>query len=183
MWVSVLKKQGMFRIGMGFESAQVSARDGIRHETSFGSERVQFKLSFGPRRVSKQRRFWIGTVRSDRHGFLHGTGFRSQQVLGRHEFPHETCFGSGRVSYRFDANRFDANRFDPYRFDPNHFDQYRFDANRFDANCFDEYRFDANRFESNHFDANRFDAYHFDANRLTRTVSNQTKLPLDVQSL
>ncbi|MFS7994623.1 hypothetical protein Hanom_Chr12g01108211 [Helianthus anomalus] len=61
MWVSVLKKRGRFRIGMGFEPAQVSARYGLRHETDFRSERVQFKLSFGPRRVSARRRFWIGT--------------------------------------------------------------------------------------------------------------------------
>ncbi|MFS7975166.1 hypothetical protein Hanom_Chr10g00877241 [Helianthus anomalus] len=78
---------------MGFEPAQVSARDG------FGSERVQFKLSFGPRQVSAQRKFWIGTGRFGsgfgRHGFLHWTSFRSQWVLVRHKFPHEMSFGSG----------------------------------------------------------------------------------------
>ncbi|MFS7942668.1 hypothetical protein Hanom_Chr06g00491111 [Helianthus anomalus] len=46
---------------MGFEPAQVSAQDGLRPETGFESERVQFKLSFGSRRVSARRRFWIGT--------------------------------------------------------------------------------------------------------------------------
>ncbi|MFS8003919.1 hypothetical protein Hanom_Chr13g01219521 [Helianthus anomalus] len=57
MWVSVLMKRGRFRIGMGFEPAQVSARDGLRHEAGFESERVQFKLSFGPRWVSARRKF------------------------------------------------------------------------------------------------------------------------------
>ncbi|MFS8009004.1 hypothetical protein Hanom_Chr14g01279511 [Helianthus anomalus] len=61
MWVSVLKKRGRFRIVMGFEPTQVSARDGLRHETSFGSERIQFKLSFGRRRVSARHEFWNGT--------------------------------------------------------------------------------------------------------------------------
>ncbi|MFS7989974.1 hypothetical protein Hanom_Chr11g01053341 [Helianthus anomalus] len=57
-------------------------------------KRGRFGSGCGPTRVSAQ------------------TGFRSQRILGRHKFPHETSFGSGRVSYRFDANRFD-----PYRFD------------------------------------------------------------------
>ncbi|MFS7985885.1 hypothetical protein Hanom_Chr11g01003901 [Helianthus anomalus] len=54
--------------------------------------------------------------------------FGLQRVLGRHEFPYETSFGSGRVSYRFDANRFDAYRLESDRFDPYRFNQYRFDA-------------------------------------------------------
>ncbi|MFS7889577.1 hypothetical protein Hanom_Chr00s000004g01608621 [Helianthus anomalus] len=52
MWVSVLKKRGRFRIGMGFEPAQISARDGLRHGTGFGLERVQFKLSFMSRQFA-----------------------------------------------------------------------------------------------------------------------------------
>ncbi|MFS8008975.1 hypothetical protein Hanom_Chr14g01279191 [Helianthus anomalus] len=46
---------------MGFKPTNVSALDGLRHETDFGLERVQFKLSFGPRRVLARHRFWIGT--------------------------------------------------------------------------------------------------------------------------
>ncbi|MFS7960900.1 hypothetical protein Hanom_Chr08g00708461 [Helianthus anomalus] len=99
MWVSVLKKQGRFRVGTG--SVQIE----FRAETGFGTTQVLDQNGVGSGRVS------------GRHRFLHGTGFGLQRVLGRHEFPHETSFGSGRVSYRFDANRFDANRFDPYRFD------------------------------------------------------------------
>ncbi|KAJ0855907.1 hypothetical protein HanRHA438_Chr14g0678521 [Helianthus annuus] len=88
MWVSVLKKRVRFRIGMGFEPAQVSARDGFR------SERVQFKLSFGPRRLSARHMFWIGTGRfgsgfgptrvsaldgfSDHNGFWADTSFRTR---------------------------------------------------------------------------------------------------------
>ncbi|MFS7939461.1 hypothetical protein Hanom_Chr05g00452011 [Helianthus anomalus] len=61
---------------MGFEPSQVSARDGLQHETSFGSERVQFELSFGPRWVSARRRFRIGTrVGSDHVSSRHETQF------------------------------------------------------------------------------------------------------------
>ncbi|MFS7966611.1 hypothetical protein Hanom_Chr09g00775831 [Helianthus anomalus] len=93
----------MFRIKMGFGPAQVSAQDGLRHETGFASERFYFELSFGPRQVLARGRFWIGASRfgsgSDRHGFPHETGFGSQRVLGRHEFPHGTI--SGRDEFRF----------------------------------------------------------------------------------
>ncbi|KAJ0623173.1 hypothetical protein HanIR_Chr01g0028861 [Helianthus annuus] len=124
MWVSVLKKRGRLRIGMGFGPAQVSARDGLRHETGFGSEQVQFKLSFGPRRVSARHRFWIGTG-SVRVGFRADTGFSTGRVSDRNGFWADTSFRTRRVSYRFDTYRFD-----PYRFESNRFDQYRFESNR-----------------------------------------------------
>ncbi|MFS7936078.1 hypothetical protein Hanom_Chr05g00411181 [Helianthus anomalus] len=115
-------------------------------------ETGRFGSGFGPALVSAQ------------------TGFGSQQVLGRHEFPHETSFGSGRVSYRFDAYRLDPYRFDPYRFDPYRFDRYRFDTNRFDqyrfdGNHFDPCRFNPYRFNQYHFHPYRFNQYRFDANR------------------
>ncbi|KAJ0550395.1 hypothetical protein HanHA300_Chr07g0244881 [Helianthus annuus] len=104
MWVSTLKKWVRFRISMGLGPAQVSAQDGLRHKIGFGSERFQFELSFGPRRVLARGGFWIGTGRfgsgSGRHGFPHGTGFGSQRVLGRHEFPYGTGFRPTGVSAR-----------------------------------------------------------------------------------
>ncbi|MFS7928613.1 hypothetical protein Hanom_Chr04g00322831 [Helianthus anomalus] len=98
MWVSVLKKRDRFRIGMDFGLAQVFAQDRLGHETSFGSERVRFELSFRPGRVSARGRFWIGmgSVRlgSGRQGFTHGMGlsamgFGPTQVSARHRL----CFG------------------------------------------------------------------------------------------
>ncbi|MFS7916186.1 hypothetical protein Hanom_Chr02g00174171 [Helianthus anomalus] len=87
MWVSVLKKRGRFRIGMGFEPAQVSARDGLRHETGFGSERVQFKLSFGG-----TTQVWIRTGRF-------GSAFGPTWVSARDGFRIATGFGPARVSH------------------------------------------------------------------------------------
>ncbi|KAJ0622388.1 hypothetical protein HanIR_Chr01g0019871 [Helianthus annuus] len=175
MWVSVLKKRGRFRIGMGFKPAQVSAREGLRHETGFGkkwvdvgwclkemgqvSDRNGFRAgtSIRTRRVTARDGFWIetGSVRIE---FRAETGFGTTQVLdrngvglgrvsGRHEFLH----GTG-----FDAYRFDANCFDAYRFDTYLFNQYRFESNRFDLYCFDPNRFDPYRFDPYRFDANRF---------------------------
>ncbi|MFS7953227.1 hypothetical protein Hanom_Chr07g00616081 [Helianthus anomalus] len=86
MWVSTLKKR--VKIRMGFGPPQASAQDGLRHEIGFGSERFQFELSFGPRQVLARGGLWIGTGRFGsvlgRHEFPHGTGFGSQRVLGRH---------------------------------------------------------------------------------------------------
>ncbi|KAJ0758347.1 hypothetical protein HanOQP8_Chr04g0156551 [Helianthus annuus] len=76
---------------MEFRSAQVFAQDELWHETSFGSEWVQFELSFGPRRVSARGRFWIGkgSVR-----------LRPTWVYARYGFQSATGFGPTRVSAR-----------------------------------------------------------------------------------
>ncbi|KAJ0876595.1 hypothetical protein HanPSC8_Chr11g0490231 [Helianthus annuus] len=99
----------------------------------FGSEWVQFKLSFGPRRFRHDAGFG-----SERGRF--GSGFGPIRFSARDGFWADTSFrtrrGSGRVSYRFDQYRFD-----PYRFESNRFDQYRFDPYRFNQYRFDPYRF------------------------------------------
>ncbi|MFS7955852.1 hypothetical protein Hanom_Chr07g00647601 [Helianthus anomalus] len=86
MWVSTLKKQDKFRIRMDFQSAQVSAQDGLRHETGFGSERFQFELSFGPRRVLVRGKFWIGSERVGSDRVRADAGFRTGRVSDRNGF-------------------------------------------------------------------------------------------------
>ncbi|KAJ0791860.1 hypothetical protein HanOQP8_Chr01g0010741 [Helianthus annuus] len=93
MWVSALKKRDRFRIGMGFGRAQVSGQDGLQHETGFGSERFEFELSFGQRRVLARGGFWIGTGRF-------GLGFGPTRVSARNGFRIATCFRPTRVSAR-----------------------------------------------------------------------------------
>ncbi|MFS7931113.1 hypothetical protein Hanom_Chr04g00352251 [Helianthus anomalus] len=86
---------------MDFGPAQVFAQDGLRHETSFGSEWVQFELRFRPGRVLARGRFWIGkwSVRLRptwvyaRYGFQSATGFGPTRVSARDRF---FCFASNR---------------------------------------------------------------------------------------
>ncbi|MFS7990649.1 hypothetical protein Hanom_Chr11g01061401 [Helianthus anomalus] len=84
---------------MGFEPAQVSARDGLPHETGFGSERVQFKSSYGPDFDASRfeaNRFDLYRFDACRFNLYHFDA---------------SCFDL----YRFGACRFNLYRVDPYR--------------------------------------------------------------------
>ncbi|KAJ0927713.1 hypothetical protein HanRHA438_Chr04g0185991 [Helianthus annuus] len=102
---------------MEFRPAQVFAEDELWHETSFGSEWVQFELSFGPGRVSARGRFWIGkgSVRLGptwvyaRYGFQSATGFGPTRVSARDMFRFiffVSIWPVFSVSFRIDFNLF-----------------------------------------------------------------------------